>query len=135
VSSGKYYARFTVVGKQKWIDLETDVWSVAKLRVNDERSKMERRRQTLGNITAGSASTKDRVTVYKQPVEDRVDIKPKTKRRLREEVDTIVKTWPGFASLDPSKFSREAGRASKPTRAFNSALCCVFSSGTYGSLF
>lgn len=33
--SGRYYGRFTLAGKQKWINLETDVWTVAKLRLAD----------------------------------------------------------------------------------------------------
>src|ERR1700690_2387759 len=80
-ASGKYYGRFTIACKQKWINLETDVGTVAKLRLADERSKIERLRQTEQNVTAGGAGVGDLVTLYKQRVEDRVDIKPKTKRR------------------------------------------------------
>ncbi len=107
-ASGRYYGRFTLSGKQKWINLETDVWTVAKLRLADERSKIERLRQMAGNVTAGSAGMGDIVALYKQRIEDRVDIKPKTKRRLREEVETIVKTWPRFTYLAPSQLTRQA---------------------------
>lgn len=107
-ASGRYYGRFTIACKQKWINLETDVWPVAKLRLADERGKIERLRQTEENVTAGNAGMGDLVTLYKQRVEDRVDIKPKTKRRLREEVETIVKTWPGFPALAPGRLTRQA---------------------------
>ena len=107
-ASGRYYGRFTLAGKQKWINLETDVWTVANLRLADERSKIQRLRQMAGNVTAGSAGMGDIVVLYKQRIEDRVDIKPKTKRRLREEVETIVKTWPRFRDLDPSHLTQQA---------------------------
>ena len=48
------------------------------------------------------------MALYKQRIEDRVDIKPKTKRRLREEVETIAKTWSGFQTLPPSRLTRQA---------------------------
>jgi len=107
-ASGRYYGRFTLAGKQKWINLETDVWTVAKLRLADERAKIERLRQTATNVTAGWASMGDLVTLYKERIEDRVDIKAKTKRRLREEVGTVVKTWPGFSRLAPGQLTRQA---------------------------
>src|SRR5665213_3350945 len=106
-ASGRYYGRFTLAGKQKWINLETDVWTVAKLRLADERAKIERLRQTATNGTAGWASMGDLATIYKERIEDRVDIKPKTKRRLREEVETIAKTWPGFVTLAPGHLTRQ----------------------------
>jgi integrase len=88
--------------------LNTDVWTVAKLRLADERAKLERARQTVANVSSGEAAVGDLATIYKQRIEDRVDIKPKTKRRLREEVDAIIKTWPGFGSLPPSRVTRQA---------------------------
>ena len=107
-ASGRYYGRFTITGKQKWLNLNTDVWTVAKLRLADERAKLERARQTVANVSSGEAAVGDLATIYKQRIEDRVDIKPKTKRRLREEVDAIIKTWPGFGSLPPSRVTRQA---------------------------
>ncbi len=107
-ASGRYYGRFTISGKQKWLNLDTDVWTVAKLRLADERSKLERARQTLTNVSSGDALAGDLVTIYKQRIDDRVDIKPKTRSRLHEEVDAIIKTWPGFASLPPNRINRQA---------------------------
>jgi len=107
-ASGRYYGRFTVSGKQKWFNLNTDVWTVAKLRLADERAKLERRRQTVANIDAGEACVGDLATLYEQRIEDRLDIKPKTKRRLREEVNAILKTWPGLATVPPHRITRQA---------------------------
>lgn len=107
-ASGRYYGRFTISGKQKWLNLDTDVWTVAKLRLADERAKLERARQTVANVSSGEAVAEDLAAIYKQRIEDRVDIKPKTRHRLREEVDAIIKTWPGFASLPPNRITRQA---------------------------
>jgi integrase len=107
-ASGRYYGRFTFAGKQKWVNLETDVWSVAKLRLADERAKIERLRQSAADVTAGEASMGALVILYNQRVADRVDIRPDTRRRLREEVEAIVKTWPRFRDLAPRKLTRQA---------------------------
>ena len=40
-SSGRYYARWTISGKQKWVSLDTDVLSVARLRLADEAKRIE----------------------------------------------------------------------------------------------
>jgi hypothetical protein len=48
-ASGRYYGRFTLSGKQKWVNPETDVWKVAKIRLADERAKIERLRQTTAD--------------------------------------------------------------------------------------
>ena len=58
--SGRYYARFRVAGKQKWISLKTDVYTVAKLRLADA-VKAERRlasrheSKNLGRLKVGEA--------------------------------------------------------------------------------
>jgi hypothetical protein len=48
-ASGRYHGRLTLASKQKWINLETDLWTVAKLRLADERAKIERLRQTAAD--------------------------------------------------------------------------------------
>ncbi len=45
--SRKYYGRFTLWGKQKWVNLKTDVLTVAKLRLPDEVQKIEKLRGPL----------------------------------------------------------------------------------------
>ena len=56
-ASGRYYARwsFTVNGKskQKWINLKTDVFGIAKLRIYDEAVKIESVRRSGASVTAG----------------------------------------------------------------------------------
>jgi hypothetical protein len=38
-ASGRFYGRFNVSGKQKWVNLAADVFTVAKLRLADERAE------------------------------------------------------------------------------------------------
>jgi hypothetical protein len=97
-ASGKHYGRFILGGKQKWVNLETDVWTIAKARLANERAKFERLRRTADGVTARDARMGALAALYRQRIEDRGDIQPKTKRRLREEVETIIKTWPGSAA-------------------------------------
>jgi len=51
--SGHYYGRFTISGKQKWYALETDVLSVAKLRLADKAGEIQRLRGTTSNVEGG----------------------------------------------------------------------------------
>lgn len=107
-ASGNYYGRFTLSGKQKWVNLETNVWTVAKLRLADERAKIERLRQTVAHVAAGDATMGALVILYRRRIEDRVDIRPDTRRRLNEEVNAVVKTWPGFERLSPRQLTRQS---------------------------
>ena len=108
MASGRYYGRFTLAGKQKWVNLETEVWTVAKIRLADERAKIERLRQSAAHVASGDATMGALVHLHQQRIEDRVGIRPETRRRLREEVQAILKTWPGFEHLTPRHVSRQA---------------------------
>jgi len=43
IESGRFYARFRIFGKRKWVNLGTDIFSTAKMRLADERVKSVRR--------------------------------------------------------------------------------------------
>jgi len=78
---------------------ETHDRTVAKLRLADERAEIERLRQTAADVTAGDAAMGALVSLYRQRVDDRVDIRPDIRRRLFEEIDAIIKTWSGLEGL------------------------------------
>ncbi len=48
--SGGYYARFTLHGKQKWLALDTDVFTVAKLRLADRAAEIKKLTKTWKGI-------------------------------------------------------------------------------------
>ena len=62
--SGHYYGRFTIAGKQKWYALDTDVLSVAKLRLNDKVAEVEKLRDTVTNVETGRATVGDLIEVF-----------------------------------------------------------------------
>jgi hypothetical protein len=59
-SSGRYFGRWTVGGKQIWRKLDTDVFSVAKLRLADEGSKIEGLRRSGAAVTSGNGTMRER---------------------------------------------------------------------------
>ena len=107
-ASGRYYGRFTVSGKQKWVNLRTDVWSIAKIRLADERSRVERSRQAIANVTAGQAVMGELFAIYRGQINDRTNIKPCTKEHLLYAIDNVLKTWPEIADLAPGKVTCDA---------------------------
>lgn len=80
-SSGRYYARFVVSRKQKWINLNTDVYSVAKLRLADERSTQERLRLIVANVDAGSATLGELAQILTKRINDRTELAPSPRLR------------------------------------------------------
>lgn len=108
VSSGRFYGRFTVSGKQKWINLDTDVWSVAKLRLVQERANIERMRQAGADVSAGSATVAQLVAIYRHRVAERPEIAAKTRIGALGALGTVLKTWDGFERLSPSLLTRRA---------------------------
>jgi len=106
--SGRYYARFKVGGKQKWIALGTDIFSVAKLRIADKSKRVLRQRTARNSINSGTCAMGDLLTVYKAHVAARVDLDPKSRKRMGEHCAYLGKTWPGFESLQPDEITRQA---------------------------
>ena len=50
---GHYYGRFTISGKQKWYALNTDVLSVAKLRLADKAGEIQKTARHDGECHGG----------------------------------------------------------------------------------
>ncbi len=99
--SGHYYGRFTITGKQKWYALDTDVLSVAKLRLADKAGEIQKLRGTTANVTAGDATMHDLIEVYKTRTQANTDIKPATVTAYLGAVKRLLKTWPGIEALEP----------------------------------
>jgi len=108
LSSGRYYGRFTVSGKQNWVNLDTDIASVARLRVADERTKAERIRQAGTDVSSGGATVAQLVTIYRQRIGERSDIAEKTRISALGALETVIKTWTGFERLSPALVTKRA---------------------------
>jgi hypothetical protein len=54
-ASGRYYARWTTAGKQKSVNLQTDAFSVAKLRIANDGAKIKAMRRIGSAVAEGRA--------------------------------------------------------------------------------
>lgn len=103
--SGLYYGRFTLHGKQKWYALETDVYSVAKLRVGDKAVEVERLRGTLAHVAAGKATVGELMEVYISRTKANPDFRPATVAVRLVGLNKVKKTWPGIERLEPRQIT------------------------------
>src|ERR1700691_2580855 len=99
VPSGTYYARIRLRGKLLRKSLNTDLISVAKLRLNDlEKSERQanENKNALGNgkMTFGQA-----MEVYRQRVQGDASLKPRTKEYYEQRISALLKSWPGLSAL------------------------------------
>lgn len=106
--SGQYYARHTISGKQKWLSLDTDVLSVAKLRLADKTAEIERLRGTAVNVETGKATLHDLIEAYKARTLANSDIKSATVTARLGAVKRILRTWPGIEGLEPRQVTPPA---------------------------
>jgi integrase len=106
--SGHYYGRFTIAGKQKWYALDTDVLSVARLRLNDKVAEVEKLRGTVTNVETGRATVGDLIEAYKTRTQANSDIKPATVTARFGAVKRLQKTWPGLEALEPRRVTSSA---------------------------
>ncbi|MDQ5977449.1 MAG: hypothetical protein QG602_421 [Verrucomicrobiota bacterium] len=105
--SGRYYGRFTVSGKEKWVSLKTESFKVAKLRLSDHRAKTERARQAAGNVKAGEANMGELAMILEARIRDNVALAPRSKVRNIEHIKAVKRSWPGFGNLDPADVTRD----------------------------
>ena len=100
VPSGTYYARIRIRGKLLRKSLNTDLISVAKLRLNDlekaERQALENK-NALGNgkMTFGQAAE-----VYHQRVQGDASLKARTKEYYEQRIAALLKSWPGLVAME-----------------------------------
>jgi len=94
--SGHYYGRFTIARKQKWYALDTDLLSVAKLRLADKVEEVQKLRGTVTNLEARTATMGDLIEAFKLRTRANTDIKPASVIARLGAVKRLLKTWPGI---------------------------------------
>jgi integrase len=109
--SGRYYGRFKVSGKQKWVALDTDVFSVAKSRVADEATKFQKIRGTITEVAAGNATMGQLFDIYRQRSEANHDLRPSTVTARLTGMKKVLKTWPGLKDMEPGQVTPTAVQA------------------------
>ena len=103
---GSYYGRFRVAGKRKLICLQTDVFSVAKLRLHDEAGRVNQQRGATLAVQSGDVTLRDLAKTYIERFES-LEITEASKRDRHISLKRLVRSWPGFAELQPKAISAQ----------------------------
>ena len=92
--SGQYYYRYTLSGKQKWVWLETPVYSTAKLRALEKRAEVAKLRTAPAHVLAATATMGELMETYLADVRDDPDLRPSSVVARETGLKKIKKTWP-----------------------------------------
>lgn len=101
---GTYYGRFRVSGKRKLVCLETDVFSVAKLRLRDEALKVEKQRGSTEAMVAGDVTMADVIPTYRERFKS-LEVSEATKIDREVSLKRLLRSWPDFEKLPPRKIT------------------------------
>jgi len=102
---GTYYAYFKVGGKPFRKSLDTNVYSVAKLRLADAVSEQRELADAAIDRDAGRLTFGDVVELYRERVQSDPRLKPASQRYRTMTIDFIAKTWPSVFSKNVGKIS------------------------------
>ncbi len=101
--SGRYYGRWKIAGKQKWKSLDTDMFSVAKLRLNDEAAKIGQQRGSAAAVTAGTGTMQDLMLMYEESTKGHSDLRPASITARLTALKKVRKTWPELSGMKPGQ--------------------------------
>ena len=110
--SGRYYGRWTITvngkSKQKWVSLDTDVFSVAKLRMNQQAANIERHRESANLVQTGEGRIGDLMRVYEERTKANPDLKASSIQARLVALGKVRRTWPELEGLKPSQVTPRA---------------------------
>lgn len=106
--SGRYYGRWTISGKQIWRKLDTDVLTVAKLRLADEVKKIELLRGSNQSVASGRGTVGDLIRIYEKRVKALTNIKPSSIDSRITALKKVIKTWPDLEQMKPRQVTPAA---------------------------
>jgi integrase len=92
-------------GKQKWYPLETDVLSVARLRLPDKAAEVAKLRGSLMNVEAGRGTMSDLMEVYVARTKADADLRPASITGRLVSLKKLQKTWPGIEAMAPKQIT------------------------------
>ncbi len=101
----RFYARFTLAGKNRFEALGTTELEVARRRFADRKASVERVRKASRKAKAGVATMAELVALERAAIAQLAEIGPKSKEMRLQSIDYVEKTWPGFASLRPDEIT------------------------------
>jgi integrase len=129
VPSGTYYARLRVRGKLIRRSLQTEVLSVAKLRLGDFEKQERQRGESGDSIGRGKMTFADAITTHRQRVAGDASLKPRTREYHDQRINALLKSWPELEKKEVRTITKteclnwaaEFGQDASPT-AFNHTI-------------
>ena len=129
VPSGTYYARLRVKGKLIRKSLNTDLITVAKLRLGDFEKAERQRSESVDAVASGKMTFGDAITIHKSRVAGDASLKPRTKDYHDQRITALCKSWPGLerkeirtvSKTDCLNWAGTFGAKASPT-AFNHTI-------------
>lgn len=97
--SGIYYARTKVNGKPVWKTLETDVFSVAKLKKETELTKLRKMVTAQHSASLVKGTIGEARAIYLADLKNSTGIKVSTVHYREQTVKALFKTWPELQDL------------------------------------
>jgi integrase len=94
VPSGVYYARLRVKGKLIRRSLQTDLISVAKLRLADFEKHERQIAESSDSNRRGRITVNEAVEIYKQRKAGDTSLKPRTRAYHEERIKALLRSWP-----------------------------------------
>jgi len=104
--SGVYFVRAKVGGKLIRKSLETNVLSIAKLRLSDLLKSEHQKSERKSSVDLGKLTFADAREIFTKRMDDDSNIKRSTKRYQRELFVAIRKSWPDLDATDVKRISK-----------------------------
>jgi hypothetical protein len=105
-SSGIYFARAKVRGKLVRKSLDTNVLSVAKLRLADVLDTEHKAVAPSQTKIVGKMIFADALAIFNERQKHATDIKDSTKRYNERAADDLLKTWGGLEQMDVKRITK-----------------------------
>lgn len=103
---GRYYGRFSVGGKTKFVPLNCTLMEIARVRFSEEKAKVERVRRAARANGEGVATLSQLIEIYRGRITAKPGIAESTRKRNLENIGFIQRTWPSIEKLHPSQITR-----------------------------
>jgi len=103
---GRYYGRFSIGGKTKFVPLNCTLMEIARVRFAEEKAKIERVRRAARANEQGVATLGQLLEIYRGRITNKTGIAESTRKRNLENVGFIQRTWPGIEKLHPGLITR-----------------------------
>jgi len=106
VPSGTYYARIRIRGKLLRKSLNTDLISVAKLRLNDLEKAERQAVENQNSLANGKMTFAQATEIFRERVNGDASLKPRTKDYYRQRIVALQSSWPGLGTTELRRITK-----------------------------